>query len=267
MSNLRNYQLLQQVKTHPLGKTLAAALDSSEAFEGDAQALSLNQNYSAQGRDNELRKRLRVAIRDNRDARGAMTELQTRLAAKRKAVERPPLDQSQAARDDRREARLILRNMDRGERALLLSGAGADPDFQDAMLEKNPIYSGLLAGEQFLVDAAKEQRLAGLYGPQQAEISELENTIAEANMIFDVALGQLKLHSAMDDRDFNDFVAPIMSRRDAPWLVRHGDGPVMRVRPELAGTPQLHQPATAEEIADGIFFKDEAEFRAARAAA
>lgn len=196
-----------------------------------------------------------------------MSELQTRLDTKRKATQRPPLDQSQAARDDRRELRTILRSMDRGQRALLLSGAGADADFQDAMLEKNPVMSGLMPEEKFLVDAAREQRLAGLYGPQQAEISELQNVIAEANMIFDVALGQLKLHSAMDDRDFNDFVAPIMSRRDAPWLVRHGDGPVMRVRPEFTGTPQLHQPATAEEIADGIFFKDEAEFRAARAAA
>jgi hypothetical protein len=53
-------------------------------------------------------------------------------------------------------------------------------NFQDAMLEKNPIWSGLMPKEQFLVDAARKERLAGLYGPQQAEIQELEQTIGEA---------------------------------------------------------------------------------------
>jgi hypothetical protein len=92
--------------------------------------------------------------------------------AKRNAVQRPPLDRSQQAVDDRRELRTILRGLDRGARALLLSGAGADPDFQDAMLEAKPIVSGLMVEEQFLVDAAREQRLAGLYGPQLAEIED-----------------------------------------------------------------------------------------------
>jgi hypothetical protein len=52
----------------------------------------------------------------------------------------------------------------------------------------------------------------------------------------------------MDDRAFNDFVAPIMTRHAAPWLAKNGDT-IVRVRPELKGTPQLHQPATADEVA------------------
>jgi hypothetical protein len=40
----------------------------------------------------------------------------------------------------------------------------------------------------------------------------------------------------------------------------------VRVRPELKGTPQLHQQATPEEISDGIFFENEAAYQASRAA-
>ena len=263
-TNLRNFQLLQQVKTHPLGKVLAAALDSSEAFEGDVQALSLNQNYSAQGRAAEVRKRLRSALRDNRDFRGAVADLKTKLEQKRALVQRPPLDRTnQVAVDDRRELRTILRGMDRGARALLLSGAGADADFQDAMLEKNPLMSGLMPDEKFLVDAAREQRLAGLFGPQLAEITELEGVVGEAEMIFDLALNDLKLHSQMDDQAFREFSTPIMNRKNAPWLLSDGKT-VCEVLPNGEAT---YHAGTPDELRDGVQFPDLQAYLAARAAA
>jgi hypothetical protein len=253
--DLRNTELLQKLERHPLKASLARALDASELFAFDVEHITLDRRLSAEGRDDARRAKLRAAVRDNRDSRSALKELQAALEVKRAAVKRPPLDRSdKVAVDDRRELRTILRGMDPGQRALLLSGAGADPDFQDAMLEAKPIVSGLMPGEQFLVDAAREQRLAGLYGPQQAEISELETTVAEASSIFDLALVDLKLHSEMDDRTFAEFTAPIMNRKNAPWLIKNGDA-IVRVRPELKGTPQLNQPATADEIADGVYYQ------------
>jgi hypothetical protein len=139
MSNLRNSQLLRQVQGHPLGKTLARALDIAEAFEGDVQALSLNQNYSPQGRDNKRREKLAAAIRDLRDARAPIAELQKKLDAKRAAVAIPPFDPKDVVGFLRRqELRAALRNMDAGQRALLLK----DPAFADAMLEQPPALSG-----------------------------------------------------------------------------------------------------------------------------
>jgi hypothetical protein len=265
-NSFRNSELLGKLERHPLKATLARALDASELFAGDVEHLKLDRNLSVEGRDRARRSKLRAALRDNRDARAPLNEMKATLEVKRAAVQRPPLDRTdKVAVDDRRELRTILRGMDRGARALLLSGAGADPDFVDAMLEAKPIVSGLMPQEQFLVDAAREERLAGLYGPQLAEISELETTIAEANSIFDLALVDLKLHSEMGDGAFAEFTAPIMARKNAPWLVKNGDA-IMRVRPEKKGTPELHQPATPEEISDGVFFKNEAEFRASRAA-
>jgi hypothetical protein len=267
-NNFRNTELLQKLERHPLKAALARALDASELFAGDIEHIKLDRRLSPEGRDDARRSKLGAAVRDNRDARGPVNDLQKKLEAKRALVQHPPLDQSQAARDDRREARLILRGIeDKGARALLLSGAGADPDFQDAMLERKPIFSGLMAEEQFLVDAAKEQRLAGLYPSELAEIAELETTIAEANGIFDLALVDLKLHSEMDDRSFTEFVTPIMNRRNAHWLKRdkdaHGNEVIYVFDPKNHYTVKV---ATPDEQRDGVFFKDLAEYQASRAA-
>jgi hypothetical protein len=261
-TNFRNTELLQKLARHPLKAQLAKALDGAEAFAGDVEYLTLNKDLSPVGRDNMRRAKLRAAVRDNRDARAPLKEMKATLEVKRAAVQRPPLDQSQAARDDRREARLILRGIeDKGARALLLSGAGADPDFQDAMLERKPIFSGLMAEEQFLVDAAREQRLAGLYGPQLAEIEELETTIAEASGIFDLALVDMKLHSEMDDRTFTEFTAPIMNRKNAAWKMKDGK----TICEWVNGKATYHQ-GSEDELRDAVDYPNEAAYLASRAA-
>jgi hypothetical protein len=84
-------------------------------------------------------------------------------------------------------------------------------------------------------------------------------------MIFNLAFNDLKLHSGMDDRAFTDLAAPITNRKNAPWLAKSGDT-IVRVRPEKKGTPELHQPATEDELRDGIYFESEAAYLASRAA-
>jgi hypothetical protein len=262
MSNLRNAQLLQQVGAHPLKASLAKALDVAENFQGDVQFLQLDKNLSEQGRENQRSAKLRAAIRDLRDARAPLDEMQKKLDIKRKAVSLPPTDPKDILGFlKRQELRATLRSMDPGQRAVLIE----DPQFADAMLEQPPALSGLLPAEKFIVDAAREKRLTNLYGPQLQEIAALETTVAEARAIADVARNDLKLHSAMDDRTFTEFVRPIENRQGAPWLVKNGDA-VMRVRPEMRGSPQLHQPATADEIREGVFYDSEAAYLASRAA-
>jgi hypothetical protein len=271
---LRNSELLQKLERHPLKAALARALDAAEMFAGDAEYLSLNKDLSPRGLDNARRAKLRAAVRDNRDARGPMNELQTKLDAKRKAVAIPKFDPNDVVGFLRRqELRAALRAAaNTGQRELLLD----DPTFADACLEQPAALSGLQPqqigddkskGNQdfILVEAVKKRRLETLFAPQLAEIKDLEKTIAEATEIFDLSLVDMKLHSGMDDRTFTEFVAPIMNRKNAPWLVKNGDA-IVRVRPELKGTPQLNQPATADEIADGKFYKSESEYLADRAA-
>jgi hypothetical protein len=78
-----------------------------------------------------------------------------------------------------------------------------------------------------------------------------------------LALVDMKLHSGLDDRAFSDLSTPIMTRKNAPWLHRDGNS-VVRIRPELRGTAGFHQPATADEMADGVW--SETEYLASRVA-
>jgi hypothetical protein len=211
-----------------------------------------------------MQSKLRAAIRDLRDARAPIGELQTKLEAKRKAVAMPAFDRSDVVEFlARQELRAALRSMDRGQRALLLQ----DPTFADAMLEQPPSLSGLMASETFLVDATKKERLGSLFGPQLAEIDELEKTVAEANAIADVARNDLKHHSQMDDRIFAEFAKPVEAKQAAPWLKRDKDAEgreVIRALDLEAGVARI---ATPDQIRDGKFYKDHAEYLADRSAA
>jgi hypothetical protein len=140
-----------------------------------------------------------------------------------------------------------------------------DESFADALLETSQVVSGLLPGEKFVVDQAREKRLTNLFGPQLAEITELEATITEARAIADIARNDLKLHSQMDDRAFAEFSRPIENKQGAPWLVKNGDT-IMVVRPALRGTAGLHQIATESEIREGIYYESESAYAASRAA-
>jgi hypothetical protein len=274
-NNFRNAELLGKLERHPLKASLAKILDAAEAFQGDVEYLTLNRDLSPRGLDNARRAKLRAAVRDLRDAKQPIRELEAKLDAKSKAVQMPKFDRS----DDyglklRMELRQTLKTADPGQRELLLAKSA----YADALLETEPEASGFFLAEGFngtisaeiqrdrdIVAAAKQKRLEGMFGRELEEIAELKEKIDGANMIADLALVDMKLHAGLDDRAFTEFVSPIMNRRNAPWLVRDG-ATIMRVRPEKIGTPELHQPATSEEIADGVFFKDETAYLAARAA-
>jgi hypothetical protein len=240
--------------------------------------LQLNKDLSDQGRANALQAKLRAAIRDLRDARGPVNDLQAKLDAKRKAVAIPKFDPADVVGFLRRqELRFVLRSMNADQRAMHLN----DPAFADAMLETAPLASGLFLAEDFegtispeiqrdrdIVAAAKEKRLAGMFGRELAEIAEIEKVVAEANMIADIARGDLKLHSGMDDqRVFEEFVKPIETKANAPWLRKDKDwGGDERVFVIDVQNHRSHV-ATEREILDGKFYASHEEYLADRSAA
>jgi hypothetical protein len=128
-NNFRNAELLQKLARNPLKATLAKALDLAENFQGDVEFLSLNKDLSPLGRENMRRAKLRAAIRDLRDIRAPIDEMQQKLDAKRAAVAIPSFKQDDIVGFLRRqELRAALRGMDAGQRALTLN----DPAFADA---------------------------------------------------------------------------------------------------------------------------------------
>jgi hypothetical protein len=271
MSNFRNSDLLQKLERHPLKQTLAKILDAAEAFQGDIEYLSLNTDLSPRGRDNARRAKLRAATRDLRDAKAPIAEMQKKLDAKRKAVAMPQFDPKDVVGFLRRqELRAALRTMDTGLRELTLN----DPAFADAMLEQPPVLSGLFLVEDFkgtispeiqrdrdTVAAAKQKRLAGLFGAELAEIEALQETVDSANMIFDLAQVDLKLHSGMDDRAFAEFVAPIMNRQNAHWVMEDG-----KTICEIRNGNAEYRLGSPDELRDGVKYPNEAAYLASRAA-
>jgi hypothetical protein len=277
MSNLRNSQLLQQMARHPLRSSLARCLDISESFAGDVEYLSLNTDLSPPGREKAVQSKLRAAIRDLRDSRGPIAELQTKLDQKRKLVAMPKFDQADVVGFLRRqELRAALRTMDTGQRELTLN----DPAFADAMLEQPPVLSGLFLAEDFkgtispeiqrdrdIVAAAKEKRLAGMFGRELEEITALEQTIAEANMIADLARNDLKLHSGIEDqRVFEEFVKPVEAKQNAPWLRKYTEEGREVTRVIDLETNRAHI-ASEREILDGKYYASHQEYLADRSAA
>jgi hypothetical protein len=274
--NLRNSQLLSRVQAHPLKKTLARALDIAEVLRGDVEFLALDRNLSDTGRQNAMQSKLRAAIRDLRDARAPLVEMEKKLDAKRKAVAMPAFDQSDSVGFLRRqELRQVLRSMDAGQRSLHL----ADPAFCDALLELPPIASGFFVAENFtgtispeiqrdrdIVAAAKENRLAGMFGPQLAEIDGLEQTLAEANMIADVARVDLQNSSGMEPAQFNEFCKPVESKANAPWLRKFVEDGREVIRVIVPGEHSARL-ATEREVLDGKYYTDFSEYQADRAAA
>jgi hypothetical protein len=261
MSNLRNARLLEQVQAHPLKASLAKALDVAENFAGDIQFLQLDKRLSDVGRQDAMQAKLRAAIRDLRDARAPIAEMQGKLDAKRAAVAMPKFDSSDVVGFLRRqEIRTVLRGMDEGQRAVLLA---SNPEFIDSMLEQ-PALSGAVPNQ--IIEAAKKERLAGLFGPQLLEIEEMEKIVAEGNMIADLARNDLQLHSGMEPRAFGEFVKPTESKANAPWLKKYNEDGKEVVRVIDLQTHGAHI-ATEREILDGKFYKDHAEYLADRAAA
>jgi len=162
-NNFRYTELLQKLERNPLKAQMARALDVAEIFAGDVEYLSLNKDLSPQGRDNARRSKLRAAVRDNRDARAPINEMKAKLEAKRAAVQRPPLDRTdKVAVDDRRELRTVLRGMERGARALLLSGPNSNADFVDAMSSRR--RAPALAGDD---NTAADQASQGIAGARR----------------------------------------------------------------------------------------------------
>lgn len=276
--SLRNAQLLQQMAAHPLRSSLAKALDIAETFAGDVEFLTLDKDLSPQGRENARQSKLRAAVRDLRDARAPINELQTKLDKKRAAISMPKFDQSDLLGFlKRQELRSALRAAaNTGQRTLLLE----DPIFADACLEQPAALSGLHPqhgdgdakdqGNQdfILVEAVKKRRLETLFAQELDEITAMEETIGQANDIANIARGDLMLHSGFkDQRVFEEFVRPIEAKRNAHWLKKtlDLDGNERTIVLDLAPGAPTSRWATEREILDGKYYRDHAEYLADRA--
>lgn len=271
MSNfaLRNEHLLQTVANHPLKAALAKCLDVAEEFSAAAEHASTNRDLSDSGRASAVQKYLRTALRDLRDARSPIEELKIKLVAKKEAVKIPPFDTTDIVGFHRRqELRAALKGLPLADRTAMLTGPNASVDFVDAALEQHQLLSGFANNpmEEKIFATVKEDRLQSLFGPQLAEIDGLETEISEASMIADTARVDIADRAGLPPPQFAKIFEAIETKTNAPWLRRDknqaGVEQIIVVDLEL----NKGRPASADEIRDGKFYKDHAEYLADRAA-
>jgi hypothetical protein len=272
-TNLKYFQLLQQIEKNPLRPKVAAAVDIVSDFALDAEAVGLDRRLSAEGKRDKAQGSLKRALRDLRDTRkAALDEHHAKTESMRAAVQRPAFDKTDVvAALNRRELRDAARAMTFGQRAALLSGPTRDKNFVDAVLEQAAWVSGINTydpGELALYEGAKAERLRDLHGPLLDQIEERDAVEREAQMILDVARVDIQNYSGLESREFEAEAKAVESGIGAHWLKREKDfSGVERIYvlvPDGGGF--RGEIASADQVRDGHYFKSHEEYLAARAA-
>ena len=122
-TNLRDFQLLQQIEKNPLRPTVAGAFDIADDFRRDMERVGADRRLSAEGRWEATQGHLRKALRDLRDIQKPLNEHHARTEAMRGTVKRPAFDKSDfVGALNRRELRDASRAMTSGQRAGHMAG-------------------------------------------------------------------------------------------------------------------------------------------------
>ncbi len=267
MSTFRNPDLLERLGRHPMKGALAKCLDVAETFIGDCERVRIDRHLSDSGRVAAVEKHLRSALRDIRDARTPVIEMKATVEAKRAAVKQPTFPADDVVGFLRRqEMRAAVRALPVAERMASLTGTGANNDIIDAVLEQPPMLTGFTDPNlKTIYERAQQERLKSLFGPPLAEIEQLETTIAEADMIVDLAGIDMQTHSGLQPEKYAQLRQAIEAKTNAPWLKKYiEDGKeVIRV---IDIEKHYARTANIEDIKNGKYYADHAEYQADRAA-
>jgi hypothetical protein len=94
---------------------------------------------------------------------------------------------------------------------------------------------------------------------------------AAATAAMQVVKNEIRQTSGMNEnaslvRAFDKLCEPIEKQFGAPWLTKmRGGDEIFCVNPDKRGTSEFQRLATADEMANGVFYKDVADYQAARA--
>jgi hypothetical protein len=133
-----------------------------------------------------------------------------------------------------------------------------------AILEMPPELSGVPKSRH---DLLTERALAARYAPEIAEIAELEEAIAAAESAVETGRDEVRLEVGVhDEREFNEVAAPIEAKHDAPWLRRGKSSSGAEEIRVVDLDRGVERPATADEISNGIEYRDYDHFKEGKAA-
>jgi len=261
--NEQNTRLLARYAAHPMREQIKNTLAVGEAYAEHVSSIKGDKTLSASGSADRVHAQTRFALRDIRDHLAPIAELQAQRAsilARIKPIGFDKGDFSGAVL--RGQMRAAIKGMALPEQAKVLLGAHADPELVDAVLEGPALLSGV---ESQAFEKVREQRLKTLFPQEHLQVEDLQEKIASANAAREVAHGDLLRESGLQPHQFLKLVDEVYSKRGAIWLrreIRNGEARTIVIPPR--GGPS--RPATPDEIRDGKFYRDFAEYQADRAA-
>jgi hypothetical protein len=238
-------------------KTGTAIVDRAEEYTATA---AKDKNLSLEGRrDSVLHSILHELIPEAHKARRLINKAKAEVAERKsKLVIAAPSGGDAAAAIRRQEIRSLLNEMPAAKQAEYFARHKKLPaEVVDAVLEMPAEFCGVAPERQ---EWLRQSVLAAQYGPELAEITQIEEAISAAESTVEIGRDELRLEvGGLSVDDFNTLAATIEAKQPkVPWLRKFkdaGGAEVVRViTPEKGNhTPQI---ATPEQIAAGSFFEN-----------
>ncbi len=261
-------QLLERIDVnHPAGKGMRAAasalLDIADSFSARKAAIHADGKLTTEGKQAALRAALPTYAADMQRARADIAKAKREVAMRKKAMVMPakdPADTRGAIQD--MEIRQFVRSLPVGERFGLLQTT-KDPRILEAALAAPPEVVGMVGPMAEAVAKRVEENYAQIkFGAELSEVESLAAVVSNADAIAGAARGVLRSGADMDERSFTALVGPAEKAAAAPWLVGDKSKPQVCEPNDETGLASYRQPTTWE-AANGVFYKDAAEWKAA----
>jgi hypothetical protein len=225
-----------------------AGLESVDLVEERSRSNKTNGKFTREGaRDNVLNYALQELIPNLHKARQTIKRAKAEVVERKSKLKIEGPDKSDiAAAFRRQEIRDLIREMKPADQPKFFARVDLPTEVAAAVLEMPAEFSGVPRDRH---EWLRQRVLAEQYGPELAELTQIEEAIAAAESTVEIGRDELRLEiGGLSVDKFNALAAPIEARHAAPWLRRRG-GEVHVVDLEK----RVERQPTADELATGIF--------------
>lgn len=256
--------LLARVTDPKMRAAAAKSLAAAEKLAAKKTELARSGTLTEAGVRAALKDALPTIVREHQAAAAPIAKLAAQAKAKRDGLGVRSADPTTPAavieQANRAEIRAWLRTLPPAEMAQLAMST-EDARILESMLSAPPELVNLRGNQRDLAEKIEQRYLEMTFPAELAEAERLEQAAAEAADVAKVALNEIK---AVADVDAHTF-AQIEARIGAPWLIKNTNS--VQVVDFGDDGKVNYRDASPAEIESGVYYKNETEWRAARAAA
>jgi uncharacterized coiled-coil protein SlyX len=257
----RTKTLLDRLPNHPLAPAMRTAmidaLAAGEAFADYKNTLAKDGRMTELGKQQALREVLTTTFgKQLAKAKAPIAKARAEIQSRHAALTVKAVDPSNlAAALERQEIRQWVRSLDIGVRQSVVL-ATKDVRILDALLSAPPELSGIANPKA--ASEIEDRYIELTYPSELAAIETLDSVVAEAETAVAIARNEMRSLVDMHAHDFDELMRPVETHR--PWLTSDRK---QVVEIDAAGKAS-YRPANETDLANGVQYKDLADFQAAQ---